>query len=388
MKKPHKIVHITTVHPRGDTRIAVKEVASLRAVIDAPVILYVQDGLGDELDAQGNHVVVDTGPRPMSRFKRMTLGSWRMFRAVRKARATIVHFHDPELIFIGLILKVFGVRVIYDIHENLPKQIQNKNYIPRELRYVLGRMVAFLEAVAFRIFDGAVSAATSIEERIPAHKSILLRNYPITEEIILKEPTPYHQRKQVFTYAGGLTKIRGAREMIMAIELTQHKGAILNLAGSFQAAQLERELNDLADPERVTFHGFVGRREIATLLDQTRAGLAVLHPTLTHIDGLPVKFFEYMAAGLPIIASDFPVWRNMIEEVGCGLLVDPLDPQMIAQAIDHILDHPQEAAEMGQRGLRAVQDTYNWHTEVQTLIQFYHQKLGVPLATKPQRYKY
>ena len=377
----NKILLVTTVHPRGDTRIAVKQVASLRAALDAPVLLYVQDGLGDVHDADGNPEIVDTGPRPKGRFKRMTVGSWRMFRAVRRARATVVHFHDPELIFMGFALKMRGMHVIYDMHENLPKQIRNKTYIPHSLRYVLGRSVALLEALAFRVFDAAVPAATSIEVRIPAHKSVLLRNYPIPEEIVSDAPAPYATRPAVFTYAGGLTTIRGVHEMVSAIGLTRTQGAQLHLAGSFQPASLENEIRATADAERVTLHGFVGREKIAALLGRTRAGLAVLHPTLTHLDGLPVKFFEYMAAGIPIIASDFPVWREMVEDIGCGLLVDPQDPQAIARAMDHILAHEEEAAEMGRRGLEAVLNTYNWHTEVQGLIRFYHEKLGVPLAT-------
>lgn len=381
MKKPHKILHITTVHPRGDTRIAVKEIASLRAALDADVILYVQDGLGDESDTRGQPLVVDTGLRPKGRLKRMTVGSWRMFRSVRRARATVVHFHDPELMFIGFILKAFGVHVIYDVHENLPKQIQNKTYIPRALRFALGRSVAAIEAIAFRVFDAAVPAATSIELRIPSNKSVLLRNYPIPEEIEHQHITPYNERMPIFSYAGGLTKIRGAHTMVSSITLTKHKEASLHLAGLFQPNTLEQEIRDIADPNRVTFHGFVGRDQISTLLNGSRAGLAVLHPTLTHVDGLPVKFFEYMAAGLPIIASDFPVWREMIEDIKCGLLVNPQSPQEIADAIDYILDNPEEAAQMGLRGLQAVKESYNWHSEVRGLIRLYNHKLGIPLAT-------
>lgn len=375
------IIHFTTVHPRTDTRIRVKEVASLAAALDLPVELFVQDGLGDEWVEEPGFWIRDTGERPKGRLARITIGAWRMFRAVRKAKPKVAHFHDPELMVIAFALKFLGIHVIYDMHENLPKQIQNKTYISPALKYFLGPLISSLEAVAFRIFDASVPAATSIQVRLPEHKAVLLRNYPILDEMLQENPTPGDQRMLAFTYVGGLTRIRGVHEMATAIGLTKHKGSTLHLAGTFQPMELEKTIRDVAQPSRVILHGLVGRKEVAALLNNTRAGLAVLHPTQTHVDGLPTKFFEYMAAGIPIIASDFPVWRKMVDDVGCGLLVDPLDPQAIAQAMDYIVDNPEEAAEMGMRGLRAAKTTYNWHTEVQALIQFYHRNLGIPLAT-------
>ena len=105
-------------------------------------------------------------------------------------------------------------------------------------------------------------------------------------------------------------------------------------------------------------------------------GLVVLHPTRNYLDALPVKMFEYMAAGLPVIASDFPLWRKIIDGAGCGLLVDPLDPQAIAEAIDWVLAHPEEAEAMGRRGREAVEAIYNWERESETLVNLYKQFLS------------
>ncbi len=263
--KSHEILVVTTVHAREDTRIAVKEVASLRESLDAQVILYVQDGLGDVTDDAGNLVIVDIGPRPKKRLERMFFGSWRMLRAIQHSNATIVHFHDPELIPICFILKLSGIRIIYDAHENLPKQIQNKTYIPRILRWVIGRIVSVLEWIAVYIFDGVAVASTSIADRFPTHKTILLRNYPLPDEIVQYDAPKYSDRPNYFTYVGGLTDIRGTIEMIEAIGLVEISTARLQLAGDFKDKSLHDEAQAISSWDRVDFHGYVDREEVSQI---------------------------------------------------------------------------------------------------------------------------
>jgi glycosyltransferase involved in cell wall biosynthesis len=106
-------------------------------------------------------------------------------------------------------------------------------------------------------------------------------------------------------------------------------------------------------------------------LSKAVAGLVVLKPLQSFQEALPVKMFEYMAAGLPVIASDFPLWRTIIDGEKCGILVDPLDPQALASTMSWILEHPAEAAEMGKRGRAAVRERYNWESEARALLGFY-----------------
>jgi glycosyltransferase involved in cell wall biosynthesis len=114
-----------------------------------------------------------------------------------------------------------------------------------------------------------------------------------------------------------------------------------------------------------------GRDAVNALLSHARAGLVVLHPTPNYLDSYPVKLFEYMSAGLPVIASDFPLWRRIIEDSCCGLLVDPRDPSAIARAMTWLLEHPDEAENMGQSGLRAVLSKYNWADQSRRLLAMY-----------------
>lgn len=377
-----RIIQFTTVHPRTDVRIVVKEVTTLSQCLDAEVDLFVQDGLGDARDATDGFNIIDTGPRPKGRIKRMTGGAWRMYRAVRAAKPMVAHFHDPELIPVGLLLRLSGIKVIYDVHEDLPRQIASKAYIRPALRGVLSKVASAIEWIAGNSFNGIVAAVPSIAARFPHEKTILLRNFPLPEDVVAPDARPYAERSNFFTYIGGLTEVRGTREMVSATHLTASASARLQLAGSFQQQEYQDLVSATDGWDRVDFHGWVGREQIADILGNSRAGMVTLYPTPAHVDSLPVKFFEYMAAGLPVISSDFPMLRDIIERHECGLIVDPMDPIAIAEAMDRILSNPETAEAMGRSGQRAIASTYNWPTEGEKLMRFYHERLGVPLKAK------
>jgi glycosyltransferase involved in cell wall biosynthesis len=150
----------------------------------------------------------------------------------------------------------------------------------------------------------------------------------------------------------------------------------LELAGDYSPESLKAELQALSGWALVTFHGYVDQLQLTNLLCNVRAGLVVLHPTLCYPDAYPIKMFEYMAAGLPVIASDFPIWREIIEGAHCGLLVNPLDIKAIANAMQWILDHPAEAETMGKNGKEAVRLKYNWQSESGKLVDLYEHLKG------------
>jgi glycosyltransferase involved in cell wall biosynthesis len=126
----------------------------------------------------------------------------------------------------------------------------------------------------------------------------------------------------------------------------------------------------------VDYLGWQSRREAVKLLGRVRVGLVVLHPTPAFLESYPVKLFEYMAAGLPVIASDFPLWREIVSKAEAGILVDPRNPAAIAGAIDHLLRHPDDAARMGANGRRAVLQRYNWSQEASKLVDLSRKIVG------------
>ncbi|MBZ8117580.1 glycosyltransferase [Roseovarius sp. LXJ103] len=369
-----QIIHFTTVHARTDTRIRLKQTATLARGLNADVSLYVQDGLGDDLGADGVRVV-DTGPRPKGRVSRMTKSAWRMIRAVHAVRPTIAHFHDPELLPWAILLRLLGVRVIYDVHEDAPATVRAKAYLPALLR----RPLAALVRVAERMADVACSAIVPATPRIAAGfgpQAVLVQNFPLRGELLVDTPVAYSGRPAHFAYVGGITAIRSAREMVEATAHVPH--ARLQMAGAFMPADLQAEITALPSWNRVDFHGWAGRNAVADILSRARAGLVLFHPLPNHARSQPNKLFEYMAAGLPVIASDFPLWREIIEGADCGLLVDPKDPADIAAAMQWILDHPDAAEVMGARGRRAVEEHYNWDAEGAKLVALYERLLHLP----------
>lgn len=372
------IIHFTTVHPRGDTRIRVKETASLAEGLGAGVALYVQDGKGPERDEVSGVEIVDTGPPPRGRARRMVLGAWRMYRAVRSAQPQVAHFHDPELIPVGLALKVSGIKVVYDVHEDVPRQILGKHWVSPWLRRPVAWAAEAFEWLAGQVFDGVVAATPTIARRFPDNKTVTVQNFPILAELVAPDPVPYGQRPPHFAYVGGITGIRGSREIVEAIGQVAEPECRLQLAGGFSPTAHGEELAALPGWKRVVFHGWASRLEVAAILGNVRAGLVVLHPTKNYPDAYPVKMFEYMVAGLPVIASDFPLWREIVDGAGCGLLVDPLAPAAIAEAMEWLLAHPEEAEAMGRRGRQAVERQYNWAPEAEKLISLYRRLLDEP----------
>lgn len=368
------IVHFTTVHPRNDTRIRLKEVASLARVWPGQVAIFVQDGKGDEVDLDGRFAIHDTGVPERGRLRRMTVGAWRMYSAIRAARPKIAHFHDPELLPWAAMLRLSGIRVVYDAHEDLPAATMSKPYIKSGLRKPLAAFVSVVEGFFARRCTRIAVATPSIGQNFSELKPQLVQNFPLLSELHTAEVSHMGQAPQHFAYVGGITRIRAAVEMVQAIGLIVDETVRLQMAGTFTTS-LGTELEQTPGWNRVVLHGWADREKVSAILANCRAGLVLYYPEPNHIRAQPNKLFEYMSASLPVIASDFPLWREIVDGAGCGLLVDPKDPQSIADAMQWILDHPTEAVEMGRRGRKAIEQRYNWEAESESLIALYRDLL-------------
>ena len=366
-----RIAHLTSVHPRNDTRIFVKQCRTL-AAHGYDVTLVVADNQGDE--SKDGVTIADVG-RLSGRLNRMFRSTRRVLDKAVALDAEIYHLHDPELLPIGLRLKRLGKKVIFDSHEDLPQQILDKPYLdPISLR-VLSNLVARYERFACPRLDGIIGATPFIRDKFLSMnpQSVDVSNFPLVGE--LDADIHWNNKRDEVCFVGGLDAIRGAREIVRACQLL-NTPTRLNLAGRFSETALEAEVKAYPGWTRVNDHGFLDRSGVRNVLGRSVAGLVTSHPIGNFLYGLPVKMFEYMAAGIPVIASNIPSWREIIEGNNCGLCVDPFDPQAIAAAIDYLAMRPELAKQMGENGKHAVMEKYNWPVQAVKLIDFYRQVLG------------
>jgi glycosyltransferase involved in cell wall biosynthesis len=364
-----EIVHVTSAHRTDDDRIFHKECRSLAEHGFGVTVLG--PGHGSERVA-GVHVLgvsLSSG-----RLRRMSESVWRLVNRSLRLSADIYHFHDPELITLGFVLKLLGRRVVYDVHEDYPQKILTSEWISPVLRRPLSGIMAAVEAGTGRLFDGIVAVTPTIAARFPPAKTITLCNYPMLEEFSTVAGTPYHDRPCQVCYVGGLSEVRGVFDMVEAAGLVQGGAAqCVQLAGQFESAQAEAQSRAEPGWTRVDYRGWLDRPGVARLMANVRAGLVVLHPNRCFIDAYPIKMFEYMAAGLPVVASDFPVYRQILDDGACGLLVPAADPPALARAIEWIFAHPDEAKAMGEQGRRRVERFYTWEAERKKLFALYRQ---------------
>jgi glycosyltransferase involved in cell wall biosynthesis len=365
-----RVAHLTSAHPRDDIRIFAKECRSLAAA-GYDVHLVAPGTEEDWIDGVHVHPVPSGGS---SRMKRMTRTVMAVYRVARGLDADAYHLHDPELWPLAPLLRRGGKSVVYDSHEHLPEQILSKPWIPRLLRRPLAAVVDAGERLAARFVSAVVTVEPYVKDRFAAtaRRTITVGNFPMLEEF----PSPdgdWSSKEQAVCYAGGVTEIRAAREMVQAIDRTK---ASLLLAGWFSPPALEEELSHEPGWEQVEFLGRVPLEQVVEMMSRARAGLLLFHQHPHHVAANPTKMFEYMSAGLPVIASDFPNWISFVEEHRCGICVDPTSPAAIADAIAWILDHPDEARRMGEDGRRAVERLYTWEAERTKLVGLYEELVG------------
>jgi glycosyltransferase involved in cell wall biosynthesis len=368
-----RVVHLSSVHPADDARILWKECVSL-VDFGYDVSLVVSEARPTRRELHSIEII--PVKRRSGRLGRMLISTPAVAIAGLRRNATVYHFHDPELMPIGLALRLLGKRAIYDVHEDLPRDILFKDWIPRLLRRPVSRLAAALEWIAGHTLSGVVAATPTIARRFPQGRTALVQNFARPCEFAAGAELPRSDRRGV-AFVGGLTRERCAVEMVEAIaKVERYPDVRLLIAGDIDPPALAERLAASEGWPRVDYQGRQPREGVRRLLAEARVGLAVYHPLPTFIESQPVKIYEYMAAGLPVIAADFPRFREIVEKNGCGICVPPRDPPAIAAAIEWIFDHPAEAAEMGRRGRNLVLNTFNWDREAETLLRFYERILA------------
>lgn len=365
-----KIVHVTSAHSRNSSRIFHKMALS-SVSFGHNVSLVVADGKKNNF--KNSISFYDVG-RFHNKYLRFFISSLKVVLKSKSLNADVYHLHDPDLLLWALLLRGRGIKVIFDAHEDYPLQILHKHYIPSYIRKPLSIAFDFLQMFVCKRIYGVIAATPFIREKFyhQVTKTVDIKNYPLRSEFELSlSSTPNLESNSfVASYVGGITTVRGIKEVVKAFELLSDKFT-LKLAGNFLETNLQNDLQTMPGWSSVDYKGFLSRPDIIGLLGQSNCGIVTLHPTANYIDALPIKMFEYMAVGIPVIASDFPLLRSIVEKYDCGLLVNPQDPIAISKAVQYLNDNPNRAMEMGHNGEAAFVSSLNFDSEAILLNEFY-----------------
>jgi glycosyltransferase involved in cell wall biosynthesis len=366
-----KVCHITSAHPDGDIRIFHKSCVSLaNAGFETYcVVPNAKTRLEKNVHIIGFEVNVS------SRWRRFLFAVRGAYKTAAKLNADVYHLHDPELLLIARKLKrKTGAKVIFDSHEDVPKQIMDKSWIPSFLRKTVSNFYAAIERRICRKLDAVISVTPIICARFASfhNKVALVANFPDLAEFDLETIKLETKQKNTLCYVGGIFRTRGIYELVQAMDDVD---AQLLLAGKFESAQFEAEVRALPSWNKVVFYGHIDRLGVRDLLASSSVGVVTLKPTASYKEAYPIKMFEYMAAGIAVLASDFPLWRDLVEKHNCAQFVDPCDPKKIASALEQMFKSPDLHA-WGQNGRKAIESNINWSMEAEKLVALYQDLLS------------
>ena len=372
-----KVCIITTVHRPFDTRIFHKEAKTL-AKAGYEVTLIAQHDKNEVV----NGIKIIALSRPKNRVSRMIFLGWGAYKLALKQNADVYHFHDPEFLPWAKRLKnKTGAKVIYDVHEDYPSAILLKSWIPLLFRYSLSKIFNIYEKKTAKNLDYVIAAWLKIKENF--EKSNIGRianitNYPILKYFsfgnnINEFNKNVHEKKIKLIYVGGLTKIRGIKQIIQSLKYIKNENIKLILVGNFQEKAFKKELTELQEWKKVEYKGWLKQVEAYKEMKNADVGLLCFLPAPNHLHSVPNKLFEYMAAGLPVVATDFHFLKEIIQQNNCGICVNPLDLKEIAEAINYLISHREESMKMGDNGRNSVKEKYNWENESIKLLDIYQE---------------
>jgi len=252
-----KVCHLTTAHPRNDVRIFEKECVSLANKDGFEVTLIVADGKRfEKLKGVSIH---DIGYKE-GRFKRFCILPFKMLKSALNVKADLYHFHDPELIFVGLILRLLGKKVIYDVHEDVPKSLLGREWLPKPFLKIISLTFKLIENILSRTFSGIITATPSIESRFKKNNknTVAIQNFP--ELSIRKTAKISFKTKNDICYTGAISKIRGIIPLLDALSYC-NTTIRLHLAGAFINAEIEQEVRSHPNFSKVIYYGLLKREK-------------------------------------------------------------------------------------------------------------------------------
>jgi len=350
--KPRLLV-VSSVHPSDDPRIRHKLIRSLQ----------------DDWDV--TFAGVGRGPVDQRGIRWIELAGGRLRRSVRAAWYLFGHgydvasVHDPELLPAAIAASLLGRTVVFDVHENVPAQIRTKEWIPSPLRRPLAWIAGFLLHVAERRMSITLAEAGYVGLFADMHP--VFPNYLDGEPPAMRDGDP----DIGIVYLGDVTESRG---LAVAVEAAGAAGASVFTIMGRCGPEFRARLEHLAAQwdMHLKFHGFVNPEEALRITAGGVMGLSPLLDAPNYWESLPTKVLEYLAVGIPTLASDLAGTRSVIGGKPGAVLVPPGDISAWRNAIRSALDDTELRAD-ARSGARAIRASYVWPREA--VRDFYRDRL-------------
>ena len=365
-----KICHVTSLHKRYDNRIFEKQCKSLSSA-GFKVILIVNDEMSDENIDEIS--IFSTSKEYKNRIQNLLFSTRRLLQKAIEVDADIYHLHDPNLIFLGNKLRMKGKKVIFDSHESVPDQIREKEWIPKYIRYPISYFYSVFERLYLKKFSGVISVSPQIVDRLRKINSnaIMITNYPKIKNVkIIRYPN------KSICFAGTINSEWNHLEILDAIE--EIEDLTYYLAGPADPEYL-KQLKKHTAWRKVKYLGVISHKEVQELYSISCIGMAI--NSSKQIQGIGTlgntKIFEFMEAGLPIVCTDYVLWKEILDKYQCGIYVNPKSIEEIRKSILYFLNNKNKALIMGANGRKAIEDKYNWDSQKKILIDFYKKTLEV-----------
>lgn len=361
-----QVCHVTSVHSAKDDRIFYRECLSL---LNAGYTVFeIAPNVPDEV-YNGIHIYGVQVSK--NKWKRSFLGQKAVYHKCVEINADVYHFHDPELMPVGVKLKKNKNKcIIFDSHEDVPAQILTKEWLPVFLRVPISKLYARYEKRCLSCYDALVSVTPVIVDRLKKinRSTFQITNYPFINTDI----NDVRQWDNSICFAGTISEQRLHHNILKVLESLPN--VKYRLAG-FLSNEYLTKLQTYSAWKQVEYVGEIPFTEVKTFIAKSSVGIVLndYYPNVGYKQGTLgiIKFFEFMQMGIPVICTDFILWKEIIDEWKCGICVNPHDIDAIRNAIIYLIENKDIARQMGDNGRRAVIEKYNWNTQEKILLEMY-----------------
>lgn len=300
-------------------------------------------------------------------------------------RADIYHFHDLWLNRIAPRLKSLPHRpaVFYDAREPYAEDYRSfygSGGLGKFLVSAFSGWVDRWEKSRSRSYDRVIANEPVVREKFVPHvgqdRAVVIYNYTDLDRL-----QPSLKKQYDLIYCGLLTEPRGAFALLEALRIARERKPDIRalVLGRIDPPSLQERMMGYIREENledsIELRPQVPHEEIGSYYRRCKIGLILWKPLTSLKIKMPIKLFEYMAYGLPVIGSDFGHIREYVDREKCGITVDPEEPGEVAEAIVLLLSEKELYRAMSANGARASQKKYRWDKELDRLCDFYKKAL-------------